>query len=372
MRELIYIIILINVCWGKVGAQAVAQLNIRIHDTLIEGKYHKQENGFESVFLPMEPGDFRLKEDSIVEELKKVDIIAVDLIYTSFPEGEDHSELNRRRAIELFMLLPKAFNRNYIQWRIVKQTDCKKASDLRKYKHGFYIYYRPNPTFYEESAEIQNVLSGNKKMSDSTIYKVFKRNHEWKDMLAVIDVTGSMSPYTAQLLLWLKLNSSLRTVKQLVFFNDNEENSNDQSIKLDTSGIWTVESFQFPKVLKTCYKAMNKGEHIENNLESVFYAIKKFPNDKKKIIMIADNWEDPCDMRLLPKLKELKVPVKIIVCGVNRMINTSYLDIAYATGGSIHTMEDDIIDMTKIGEGKVLKIGGLKFLLRSGRFIQLN
>lgn len=372
MRALFFIFIFNCLSFGELLSQASAQLNIRIHDTINEGKYHKLENGFECAYLPVEPGDFRINEDSTVEALKGVDIIAVDLVYTSFPEGEDHSELNRRRAIELFMLLPKAFNRNYIQWRIIKQTDCKKAADLRKFRHGFYIYYRPVSSYSDECIEIQSVLFGSKKMSDSTIFKVFKRNHDWKDMTAVIDVTGSMSPYTAQMLLWLKLNSSLRSVKQFVFFNDNEENSHDQSVNSDTVGIWSVESFQFSKVLKTCYRAMSKGLHIENNLEAIFYAVKKFPNEKKKIVMIADNWEDPCDLRLLPKLKELKVPVKIVICGIDRMINTSYLQIALETGGSIHTMEEDIVDLTKIGEGKTLKIGNYKFLLRGGRFTQLN
>lgn len=353
-------------------AQANAALNIRIHDTITEGKYHRVDNNFEAAFLPMEPGDFRINEDSTVEKLKTVDIVAVDLIYTSFPEGEDHSELNRRRAIELFMLLPKAFNRNYIQWRIIKQTDCKRSSDLRKFKHGFYIYYRPMPTYIDEYTSIQNILSGKARMKDSTVFKVFKRNREWKDMLAVVDVTGSMSPYTAQLLLWLKLNSNLRLIKQLVFFNDDDEKSTDQSFAIDATGMWVTETFQFDKVLKTCFTAMNNGEDFENNLESIFYAVKKFPDEKKKIIMIADNWEDPCDLRLLPKLKELKIPVKIIICGVDQVINTSYLDIALATGGSIHTMEEDITDLTKIGEGKKLKIGDLQFLLRGGRFIQLN
>lgn len=372
MRRSIFTFIFIFSVLEYLIAQASAALNIRIHDTITEGKYHRVDNVFEAAFLPMDPGDFRIKEDSTVEKLKTVDIVAVDLIYTSFPEGEDHSELNRRRAIELFMLLPKAFNRNYIQWRIIKQTDCKKASDLRKFKHGFYIYYRPIPSFNDEYASIQNVLSGKTTMSDSTVFKIFKRNRAWKDMLAVVDVTGSMSPYTAQLLLWLKLNSNLRLIKELVFFNDDEEKSTDQSITTDATGMWTAETFQFEKVLKTCYKAMNNGEHIENNLESIFYAVKKFPEEKKKIIMIADNWEDPCDLRLLPKLKELKIPVKIVICGIDRMINTTYLDIALATGGSIHTMEEDITDLTKIGEGKTLKIGDLKFLLRGGRFIQLN
>ena len=68
-------------------------------------------------------------------------------------------------------------------------------------------------------------------------------------------------------------------------------------------------------------------------------------------------------MALLPKLKALKIPISIIICGVNSVINTKYLEIAYATNGSIHTIEEDLDEMGKLNEGQVFKIGGLKYRL---------
>jgi hypothetical protein len=52
-------------------------------------------------------------------------------------------------------------------------------------------------------------------------------------------------------------------------------------------------------------------------------------------------------------------------------MNTLYLDIAYATGGSIHTMEQDLIDVAKIGEGKTIKLNGMKFKMTGGKFVQM-
>ena len=76
-------------------------------------------------------------------------------------------------------------------------------------------------------------------------------------------------------------------------------------------------------------------------------------------------------MALLSFLKSQKIPIKIIVCGVTDRMNTLYLDIAYATGGSIHTMEQDLIDVAKIGEGKTIKLNGMKFKMTGGKFVQM-
>lgn len=346
--------------------------NIRISDTLVVDKYERKNIGFSSYYLTVEPGDYRITNPAAARILNGETITGVDLVYTDYPAGEDFTELNRKRLIELYMHVPNAFNHQVVDWRVVKQTGAQKTGNLQKYFHGFVVYYRPLPKFTTEEKTLTNIINGISAPEDSTILKVLNRNKQWKDMLVVCDVTGSMSPYTAQLLLWMKLNTTLKTARQLVFFNDDEEKSNNQSAKLDTFGIWNVESFKFDKVLKAALKAMEQGGHVENNLEAVFYAIRKYPENKKNIIMIADNWEDPCDMRLMSELKDMKIPLRIIICGVNASLNTKYLDLAYATGGSVHTIEQDITDMAKIADGKVIKIGTLQFRLMGGKFYQVH
>lgn len=356
----------------KICSQANASLYVKVKDTVDVLKYELQNNGFESEGLVTDPGDYRIKFSERAAACRSLDIVAIDLVYTEYPEGQDLTELNRKRVIELFMHVPNAFNKNFIHWRFIRQTGCKKASELHRYFHGFVIYYRALPDLQDEQRFITGIIDRRIRMDDSTLFRVFKRNREWKDMVAVMDVTGSMSPYTAQMLLWLKLNSSLQTAKHIVFFNDDEERSNDQSAALDTNGIWSVESTNFGKVFRTCLRAMAGGAHYENNLEAVFYAVKKHPNLKKNIVMIADNWEDPCDMRLISKLKELRIPVRIVICGITDAVNTNYLDIAYATGGSVHTMEADLTELAAMGEGRQIQIGNMKFQLTGGRFRQLN
>jgi hypothetical protein len=76
-------------------------------------------------------------------------------------------------------------------------------------------------------------------------------------------------------------------------------------------------------------------------------------------------------MFLLSQLQELKIPIRIVICGVNSVLNTKYLEITYATNGSVHTLEEDIMEMGKLTDGKIFKISGLSFKLSNGKFIPL-
>src|ERR1051325_7890502 len=234
----------------SLAAHAQTSMNLHIHfnDTLIVKKYEPEANGFKSQYIYIDPGDFRFRNTPVPRVLNGETISQVDLVYSDFPEGDDFTELNPKRIIELYLDCPNAFNHNTITWRLVKQTGVKSSSDLGRYFHGFCIYYRPLPTFSTEKEYFEHILSQKEVLEDSTIIKVLRRNKSWKEMLCVADVTGSMSPYTVQLLVWTKFNESLKTFKQFVFFNDDEENSNDQSKALDTSGIWSIESFKADKV----------------------------------------------------------------------------------------------------------------------------
>lgn len=372
MKSLFISLLASSLCVCSFAQQVRMNLSLRLIDTVVVEKFEALDNGFKVQLLHMNPGFHHIKNTAALELLSKETLVAVDLVYSDYPEGEDFSELNRKRIIELYAYLPEAFNKNVVNWRIVKQTGVKKTGGIHNYFHGFAIYYRPMPTNYAEETLIKNILAGKTKPEDSTLLKVFNRQKDWKDMLVVCDVTGSMSPYTSQLLLWIKANQKLRNMKNIVFFNDDDENSFAQVGRDDSTGIWSVSSTNFDKVIETALLAMKKGGHYENNLEAVCAAIKKFPEDKMKIVMIADNWEDPCDMKLLSFLQEKKIPIRIIVCGVNGSFNTNYLDIARKTGGSVHTMEEDLFDLASMKEGSTFKIGSIKIKLLNGQFYQVD
>lgn len=371
MKALLQVMVIILLVKGYSTAQVSVRETIRFKDTVVIDKYHPEDRGFSMLKLKMAPGEYHIQNLKDLKILNGQTITGVDLVYSDYPEGEDFSELNRMRILELYIFLPQAYNSPIIEWRIIKQTGVKNTGGLQNYFHGFTVYYRPMPSYTQERSTITDVVMGKTPPNDSTLLKVFNRNVNWKNMLVVCDVTGSMSPYTAQLLFWIKSNQRLNTFKQIVFFNDDEDRSNDQTRTFDESGIWTIETSNSEKMLRTAFEAMEKGDHYENNLEAICYAIKKYPENKQNVVLIADNWETPCDMRLVEFLKKNKVPVRIVICGVTDRLNIAYLELAYATGGSIHTMEQDLLDIAKIGEGKTFKIGDLRFRMSGGRFVQL-
>lgn len=368
------LLLLLLFLWiGKITISQVSMReSIRFNDTVKVDKYKPLENGFSFTKIKMTPGEHTILNPKDVAMLKNQTLIQVDLVYSDYPVGSDFSELNRKRILELYILLPEAFNSRIIDWNIVKQTGVESNSEMQNYFHGFVIYYRKMPTYQEEHKLILDVVEQKTSPRDSSLLKVFERQPTWKNMLVVTDVTGSMAPYTAQILLWIKANQKMKTFKQIVFFNDDEENSNSQIKSFDSTGIWTIESSNADKVIQLAFKAMEKGNHIENDLEAVCYAIKKYPENKNNVVLIADNWEDPCDMKLVEFLKQQKVPLKIVVCGVKDRMNTLYLDLAYATGGSVHTMEEDLTNIAQLGNGKTFKLNGMKFMMSAGKFIQIE
>lgn len=350
------------------------QFNLRINydDSTKLVKYQPGFNEFEYKSIPLAAGDYRIEDPAIAILLNNETITGVDLVYTDYPPGEDLRELNRKRLLELYMYCPNAFNHRSIRWRVVKQSGAKTQSDLRKYFHGFVIYYRPVIPFNEERDYFSGVMKGTASFTDSTLLKVFARNTNWKDMLCVVDVTGSMSPFNAQLLYWLKFNEQRKTFRQFVFFNDDDELSNDQKLRTDTVGYWHMESYKAQDLMKKMLVSMQNGGQTETNLEAIFYAVKKFPGNIKNIVMIADNWQDPYDMYLLPKLKALNIPIRIIICGVEDIINPNYLEIAYATNGSVHTMEEDLIELGKLSQGKVITLSGMRYKLIGTKFFEVH
>lgn len=204
---------------------------------------------------------------------------------------------------------------------------------------------------------------------DSVVGRVLNRHmKDWKNILLVSDLTGSMSPYSAQLLSWYKLNAESLPVKYFVFFNDGNRMADVDKMPGETGGIYSMPAGSFKEVMQLAEKTMRSGgggDIPENNLEAILRAIDEC-KDCDAIVMIADNYSSPRDMKLLPKIKK---PVKVILCGAQRGVKPDYLDIAKATGGSVHLMEQDITDLSSVKEGDVIKIGKQTYRLERDHFV---
>ena len=209
-------------------------------------------------------------------------------------------------------------------------------------------------------------------LQDSIVIATLNRNRQWKNMVFVVDVTGSMSPYSNQLFVWYKLNRNVRSVRNFTFFNDGDNKRDAHKSIGKTGGVYYTEAVEPDEVIGTGTECMTRGgggDAPENNCEALLAAQEKNP-EAPELFMIADNWANMRDTALISRIKK---PVHIILCGVrNNYFNTEYLNLARRTGGSVHTIDSDINDLARLSEGEKIKFGSMHYIIRKGKFEMLT
>lgn len=219
--------------------------------------------------------------------------------------------------------------------------------------------------------DLEEYINEEQPILDSIILKSLNEFDLTSETVIVTDVTGSMYGYVGQLLLWYKFNIENEKVNKFTFFNDGDNKKDFNKVIGKTGGIYhanAVDLVALKKMMELAINSGNGGDMQENNVEAILSAIQKFKRTKQ-IILIADRLSPVRDMSLLPKIK---VPVHVVLCGSNEYTNPQYLDIAYKTGGNLYTMDEQIIDVSKIKEGQKLKIAALTFVFRSGKFRRVS
>ena len=233
--------------------------------------------------------------------------------------------------------------------------------------------YRPHGRFREvkvDSVDATESYAKQMEEQDSLVFKAISRNN-WTNMLMICDVTGSMTPYTGQLLLWLKLNIDKGKISHFVFFNDGDNLLTGSSGGGMTGGIYPVTSNHFDDVtavMFTCMQNGDGGDTPENNIETAITAIKLFP-ECDTIVMIADNFATPHDLEMLSKVHK---PMKIILCGTYAGINVKYMNMIRKNHGSLHTIEQDIFNLSQMREGESIEINGIDYILEEGGFKKIR
>lgn len=302
------------------------------------------------------------------------DIRKVQLVYTDYPKGASLHKLNESRLRKLYHLYPAIFDIKDLQWELVKQTNCSSKVIANAMYHGFIIWYAESGLESgrgKELEDLKKVVQGDLVPTDSTILKVMERNKDWDNMLVIADLTGSMSPYVGQLLLWIKLKASAHPAKHFVFFNDGDDKMNKEKKIGETGGLYSTPYDSMDALLGVVAKTIKNGwggDSPENNMEAVLQGIKDYP-DFEQLVMIADNGAVPRDLVLMRKIHH---PMKIILCGTKDGVNPIYLDIARKNKGSIHTIEQDLEDLMKMTEGEIIDVGAKRFQVKNGEFIEVK
>ncbi len=330
------------------------------------------------IVLNMNYGDSYVISDIDRQKLKNADVQLIDLVFTDFPKGEDLKALNLSRIKVVEGLRKSLVTDVNIRWRIIRQSDCKNEGEAETFFHGIVIHYKLPQTeedrlsehkaisaFLPEESSLKDPKEIRKTLIDSSIVKVFERKKAWNDMTIVADLTGSMAPYTAQLVLWFKLKVNDKRIKDLVFFNDGDKTPDELKVIGSTGGIYHMKASNYSAIRELAVNTIMSGcggDMPENNIEALLFAINKAPATKD-FIMVADNTADVKDLSLL---KDVHKPIHIILCGSHVGINPQYLTIARQTGGSVHTMEADLEDLIKKNEGDKFFFMGEQFVIKDG------
>ncbi len=204
-------------------------------------------------------------------------------------------------------------------------------------KKGYVTYESPTK---ETTLKFDKFLTGEYKIKDSTIFRVFQRNKDWKKVLLVVDMTGSMFPYIGQLLVWFKKNFEGEKVKYYALFNDGDNLPDNKKVIGNTGGVHPFEAKdykKFKKDLEEVRKLGEGGDDPENDIEALLKAIAAY-RDYQDIVLMADD----SDIRDMSLLKRLRKPVHVVLCGTKRGINPQYIKLAIHTKGSIHTANNDV------------------------------
>ncbi|NJN77076.1 MAG: hypothetical protein HC803_01075 [Saprospiraceae bacterium] len=159
-----------------------------------------------NITMPYAKSNISTKKLPTVEQLQR--LVSIDLVYTEFRRSDKFSQpkLNRYRLESLKKAMPEIFVLENVKWNIIEQTGADNQADAEKLFHGF-VFNIAAELGTEDIEYIDKIVNEREELDDSTVLEVFKRNN-WDKMLITADLTGSMSPYIAQILLWFKLNET--------------------------------------------------------------------------------------------------------------------------------------------------------------------
>lgn len=206
-------------------------------------------------------------------------------------------------------------------------------------------------------------------IGDSSVLKALKRNH-FSKMLIVADVTGSMSPYMAQIFAWINSEAEKSNVQYVVCFNDGDGMDNHDKKIGSTGGIYGepyTNPGQLSELMISTMEKCYANDIQENDCEAIIKGI-NMCSDCDDVVLLADSWAPVRDIKLVTTIKK---PVKVIACGSRYGIRTEYIEIALKTNGSLHFIADDIVDLSPLKLGKEVEINNRLYVLKNGRVVEV-
>jgi len=236
-----------------------------------------------------------------------------------------------------------------------------------------YILFGPEPQMRrtvkrDEPGYAKNVTP--LPLPDSSVIITLLNNH-FKKVLIVADVTSSMSPYIGQLLHWLSATAKNKNVQFITCFNDGDDMRNENKRLGSTGGIYGepfTNILQAGNLIENTMNNGSGGDTPENVCEALIKSI-EMCKDCDDVVLMADNWAPARDITLV---KQIKKPVKIVVCGGTVGVQPDYVTIALETGGGLYFPDGSVIDFTALKQGKEITIRGLNYKLDEAGKVMIN
>ncbi len=323
---------------------------------------------------------------------KNIVVTQIDVVYTKYPRNKEFWRTNYysllAKRVKTLFALDSSLNSADFEWNIKYQTSSTTEEETKKMFHGICIHYFEisdfeNTEITKESPEtpvkempgyslkVNNYIRSQGGIGDSMVYSVFDNHPEWKNSLVVMDWTGSMYRYGAQAILWHSMNYKNSGIKNFVFFNDGDETPDDKKIIGETKGVYFAQARHMERLIQTFYLVGRKGkggDDPENDIEALLRGMNRFENFDE-LILIADNNSCIRDFRLIANLG---VKVNVIACGTRHGINPQYVNLAYLTGGSIHSMEEEVNHLSQKVMENDMELKRLTYELNKEELFQIK
>jgi hypothetical protein len=327
------------------------------------------------VYLKMSFASEEVPDQRIITTLQNRKILQIDIVYTDYPRNRNFDKLNLNRVKKMLKLIPDLGKRQDVIWRLVKQTDTKNYYHASIMFHGVAVKFiegaTPQTTVNKEIEKVRNYIF-NGTFKDSVVYKIMERNQKkWKNVLVVGDWTGSIYPFSSQIVNWHRLHLKDGLIKHFVFFNDGDDKKDKEKKIGETGGVYFTKTNDINHIIEVMMQALKNGsggDVPENDIEAILAGIHQYQNIEE-VVLIADNNSPIRDIKLTPKITK---PVRVILCGVEGgRINPQYVNLAKYTKGSIHTIEQDIDNLAMMQANDILKIGSRIFRLKPNGFFMM-
>jgi len=203
---------------------------------------------------------------------------------------------------------------------------------------------------------------------DSTVLSAINANPDWADSPVIIDVTGSMSSYIAQVLLWWRFELNQKKTHHFTVFNDGNRTPDDQKVAGRVKGVYQVNAGNFEDLRKMVSSAMQKGDGgdaQENDVEAILASQKSNPN-ASGFLLVADNAAPVRDMSFLAGIKK---KVFVVACGGQDFLNPQLVEIAWKTGGGVYFRGQTLKDFSAFMNDAEVQFGPERFRIVKGRVI---